>query len=150
MGGVDLLDSLIGRYKSKMKSRKWYMGLFCHLLDITVINAWLLYRRCNINEAVFNLADFRINLASTLCQTGLRITPKRGRPSQMQHQIDKTVVTRIFQQLSAYIYMILSLIFRQIMRDYSTTYVDLSNGHKMSNNLCLWNIEFCRLSPSTD
>jgi len=88
MGGVDLLDSLIGRYKIKMKSRKWYMRLFYHLLGITVINAWLLYRRCNINEAVFNLAYFRINLASILCQTGLRITPKRGRPSQMQHQID--------------------------------------------------------------
>lgn len=25
MGGVDLLDSLMGRYKIKLKRRKWYM-----------------------------------------------------------------------------------------------------------------------------
>lgn len=42
MGGVDLLDSNIGRYKIGIKSRKWYMRLFYHLLDITVTNAWIL------------------------------------------------------------------------------------------------------------
>lgn len=33
MGGVDLLDSLMGRYKISLKSRKWYMRLFYHLTD---------------------------------------------------------------------------------------------------------------------
>lgn len=40
MGGVDLLDSLLGRHKIKMRSRKWYMRLFYHLLDMTVVNSW--------------------------------------------------------------------------------------------------------------
>jgi len=39
MGGVDLLDSHIGRYKIKIKSRKWYIRLFYHLLDMTVVNS---------------------------------------------------------------------------------------------------------------
>lgn len=45
MGGVDLLDSHIGRYKIKIKSRKWYIRLFYHLLDMTVVNSWILYKR---------------------------------------------------------------------------------------------------------
>ena len=90
MGGVDLLDSIIGKYKIKMRSRKWYMRLFYHLLDITIINAWLLYRRCNQeNNKLLKLADFRIELARTLCSIGgTSSTPKRGRPSVLQQTIE--------------------------------------------------------------
>ncbi|CAH2005856.1 unnamed protein product [Acanthoscelides obtectus] len=44
MGGVDLMDSLIGRYRIKLISRKWYFRLFYHLLDMT-INTRLLGKR---------------------------------------------------------------------------------------------------------
>uniref|UniRef100_A0A673JYK2 PiggyBac transposable element-derived protein domain-containing protein n=1 Tax=Sinocyclocheilus rhinocerous TaxID=307959 RepID=A0A673JYK2_9TELE len=36
MGGVDLLDSLI---------KKWYLRIVFHMLDLTAVQAWLLYRR---------------------------------------------------------------------------------------------------------
>lgn len=88
MGGVDLLDSIVGRYKIKMRSRKWYMRLFYHLIDITVINAWLLYRRNNQNKTVMKLADFRLEVASTLCKIGPPTSSKRGRPSENQKNID--------------------------------------------------------------
>ena len=42
MGGVDLLDSLLSAYTYKMKSRRWYVYLFWHTVNIA---AWLLYRR---------------------------------------------------------------------------------------------------------
>lgn len=45
MGGVDLLDSFLGKYKIKMRTKKWYLRLFYHFLDIATINSWLLYRR---------------------------------------------------------------------------------------------------------
>jgi hypothetical protein len=45
MGGVDLLDSLLGRQKIKIRSRKWYLRIFYHLLDVTVVNSWLLHKR---------------------------------------------------------------------------------------------------------
>jgi hypothetical protein len=45
MGGVDLLDSLLGRHKNRMRSKKWYLRIFYHLLDLTAVNAWSLYRR---------------------------------------------------------------------------------------------------------
>lgn len=89
MGGVDLLDSIIGRYKISMRSKKWYMRLFYHLLDISIINAWLLYRRNNAGaQNLMKLADFRIDLAKTLCCIGESSGPKRGRPSSIQQNID--------------------------------------------------------------
>lgn len=97
MGGVDLLDSLIGRYKFKMRCHKWYIRIFYHILDITIINARLMYPRSNKGRDVKNLADFRIELAITLCNIGPSVTHKRGRPSDTQRKIDlkrkKTNVT---------------------------------------------------------
>ncbi|XP_047116200.1 piggyBac transposable element-derived protein 3-like [Schistocerca piceifrons] len=41
-GGVDLLDSLIALYRIKIRSKKFYLRIVFHLLDLTVVNAWLL------------------------------------------------------------------------------------------------------------
>lgn len=47
MGGVDLMDCFIGRYRIRIKSRKWTTRLFYHLLNMSVINAWVLYKKLN-------------------------------------------------------------------------------------------------------
>ncbi|XP_045505807.1 piggyBac transposable element-derived protein 3-like [Colias croceus] len=83
MGGVDLMDSHLGRYRIRIKSRKWYMRIFYHLLDLTIINAWILYRkvmgqRGKASKDIMNLADFRSELADTLCKYSTPIP--RGRP----------------------------------------------------------------------
>ncbi|CAK9814101.1 PiggyBac transposable element-derived protein 3 [Anthophora plagiata] len=51
MGGVDVVDSLIALYRIKIRSRKWYHRIMFHLLDLTVVNAWLLY----ISETVHRI-----------------------------------------------------------------------------------------------
>lgn len=83
MGGVDLMDSFLGRYRIRMKSRKWYMRIFYHLLDLTVINAWVLHKKVEERKGnhknIMTLADFRSELAETLCQ--YTPTNTRGRPS---------------------------------------------------------------------
>lgn len=69
MGGVDLLDSYIGRYKITMRTKKWYMRLFYHMLDLTIINSWLLYKKVqmeNNNNAPMKLREFRVDIASCL------------------------------------------------------------------------------------
>ncbi|KAE9521638.1 hypothetical protein AGLY_017934 [Aphis glycines] len=84
MGGVDLLDGLLGRHKIKMRSRRWYMRLFYHLLDVTIVNSWLLHKRIQNQKSdnnVLPLMEFREQLALTLCKLGQNNTPKRGRPS---------------------------------------------------------------------
>ncbi|KAL4112162.1 hypothetical protein QTP88_016000 [Uroleucon formosanum] len=96
MGGVDLLDANIGRYKIRMRSRKWYMRLFYHLLDTCVVNAWILQKRVltqkNENDKIITLAKFREVLAVTLCQTGknVDVSPTRGRPCKKANMVYMT------------------------------------------------------------
>lgn len=86
MGGVDLLDSFIGRYCISMRSRKWYLRIFYHLLDMTVINSWLVYKDLKGTEAassVLNLCQYRLELAEVLANinNASELCNKRGRPS---------------------------------------------------------------------
>ena len=50
MLGVDLLDSLLGYYRNKIRCKKWQHHLFFHLLDMTIVNTSLLWRRTNGNS----------------------------------------------------------------------------------------------------
>lgn len=83
MGGVDLLDANIGRYKIKMRTIKWYMRLFYHLLDVTTVNSWILYKKVfeqkKLEGKPMSLSQFREDLGTSLCTTGKIITPTRGR-----------------------------------------------------------------------
>ena len=47
MGFVDQLDWNVGKYRVGIRSKKWYWCLFTNLLDITVVNAWILYNIAN-------------------------------------------------------------------------------------------------------
>lgn len=88
MGGVDLIDSLIGLYRNKLRSKKWYHRLFFHMLDMTVINAWLLYRRRAAAAAAdqgasktMTLHEFKASIAEALCKVAVAPRSlKRGRP----------------------------------------------------------------------
>lgn len=85
MGGVDLLDSFLGRYHIKIRSKKWYLRIFYHLLDVTMVNAWILYKRVaaqrSENTSLLTLSQFRIEVATCLCKEMTGVTVKRGRPS---------------------------------------------------------------------
>lgn len=89
MGGVDFLDSLIGKNKIKLRTKKWYMRIFYHLLDLTLINSWILYRK-NCKEKTITLVQFKIEVADCLCRANMQNKGiKRGRPSgnNMEQQI---------------------------------------------------------------
>lgn len=100
MGGVDLSDMLVALYRTALKTRRWYMGIFSQILDICVNNAWLLYRReCALKNTPsdLNLKQFRLRVAEGLQLQG---KIKRGRPSsqelgeQLPKKIRKPVTTR--------------------------------------------------------
>ena len=44
MGGVDLSDQLIQYYQVLRKSKKWWKKLFFHLIDLAVVNSYLIYK----------------------------------------------------------------------------------------------------------
>src|SRR5678816_4217249 len=74
MGGVDLPDMLIELYRIK----------FNYLLDLCVVNAWLLYRRVHERKEsrknFMPFVDFNIEMAEGLLNSKVSGTP-RGRPS---------------------------------------------------------------------
>ena len=42
MGGVDLSDMLISLYRTQVKTKRWYIKILFHSVDIAKVNAWLL------------------------------------------------------------------------------------------------------------
>ncbi|KAJ8889958.1 hypothetical protein PR048_009463 [Dryococelus australis] len=53
MGGVDLIDSLVGLYRHTARDQRWYMCIFYHFLQVAVVNCWLLWRMNNEGKIEF-------------------------------------------------------------------------------------------------
>ncbi|KAH7958866.1 hypothetical protein HPB49_006089 [Dermacentor silvarum] len=87
MGGVDLLDSLISLYRPYLRSKRYYFRVFLNVVDLTAVNVWLLYKRnamTNPDEhtgKLLPLAEFKMDLATSLCKAGKKQLKRRGRPS---------------------------------------------------------------------
>ncbi|XP_044573309.1 piggyBac transposable element-derived protein 1-like [Drosophila ananassae] len=85
MGGVDLIDSIIGRYKILLRSKRWQVRIFYHLLDLTISNAWLLYKRVmkanGYPGKVLSSSDFRLDIAEVL--TKVNTKSKLGKRSSV-------------------------------------------------------------------
>ncbi|MGH0144424.1 UNVERIFIED_CONTAM: hypothetical protein FKN15_011063 [Acipenser sinensis] len=86
MGGVDLLDSLIALYQTKIRSKKWYHHIVFHMMDFTLVQAWLLYRGdcrdCGIQKKEqLSLLEFKTEVASCLCKQNKINLKRKGRPS---------------------------------------------------------------------
>lgn len=45
MGGIDLLDSLTALYKAEVKTRRWYIYIFYHTVNMAIVTSCQLYRR---------------------------------------------------------------------------------------------------------
>lgn len=44
MGGVDRLDENVASYRINIRNKKWYWPMIAYLLNVSMNNAWLLYR----------------------------------------------------------------------------------------------------------
>ncbi|XP_010796031.1 piggyBac transposable element-derived protein 3-like [Notothenia coriiceps] len=80
MGGIDLSDMLVHLYKTPAKARRWYFPLFGYMLDLSVSNSWLVYKRdCGLlNKKPMPLKRFRLEVAHSLKQVNK--PAKVGRP----------------------------------------------------------------------
>ncbi|KAK3889506.1 hypothetical protein Pcinc_006478 [Petrolisthes cinctipes] len=45
MGGIDKNDRLVHLYRTPMKSKRWYLRLFAYAIDVSLTNAWIMYKR---------------------------------------------------------------------------------------------------------
>lgn len=65
MGGVDLADKKIVCYKRQTKSLKWYHKVMWYMVDIAILNAYIVYTSVPKNKNV-KLRDFREALCTSL------------------------------------------------------------------------------------
>jgi len=63
MGGIDLMDRLLGSYRPTITSKKWWWPLFLNALNVSVVAAWRIY--CNIHSQSMTHIEFRRSV--TLC-----------------------------------------------------------------------------------
>jgi hypothetical protein len=82
MGAVDKTDMMVSSLQCVRKSFKWYIKLFFHLLDLTLINSHILYN-LHTGENITH-DDFQLTLIREIFQKfhKPRPTTTSGRPSQ--------------------------------------------------------------------
>ncbi|XP_046383469.1 piggyBac transposable element-derived protein 2-like [Ischnura elegans] len=98
MGGVDKQDMLLELYRTNLKGKRYYLRVIFHFIDLSVVNAWLLYRRhCEqLKEKYMPLIEFKLSVAHALLYFGPNISNKRGRPSSSPSVEGKGVAKRTF------------------------------------------------------
>lgn len=79
MGFVDKADMLKALYEVNRKSRKWWHRIFWYILDVTVVNAFIIYRE-QTNDMKTNLMKFRLSLVAGLIGAKTN-TPTRAKTS---------------------------------------------------------------------
>lgn len=95
MGGVDRSDQNIGLYRTSMRGKKWYFPLIAHCLDMSVHNAWQLYKH---DKGEYDHLSFRRAIARSLLETyksdgkrGPSRTPSSHRETSRCDKIDHLI-----------------------------------------------------------
>ena len=66
MGGVDVSDQLVRYYGFPHRSVKWWKRVFYHLLDLSIVNANILYNE--VADKAMTQLDFSVALARSLLE----------------------------------------------------------------------------------
>lgn len=92
MGYVDKADMMMSTYKIDRKSKKWYMRIFFHFLDLAVHNAFILFSAKSEGKSI-SLKNFRLAVATALIGTFNQSKSPRGPKKQLkQNNTFKTKV----------------------------------------------------------
>ena len=69
MEGVDHHDWLLKNYSISIRSKKWYWCLFTRIVDMSLVNAYLLYKKVHPRNKL-DLKDFRRKVARAYLKRG--------------------------------------------------------------------------------
>ena len=84
MGGVDGSDQLSATCRSVRKHVKWYKKLFFYLVDIAIVNSFLLFKQLHPERSRTTLPHFKVQLARQLLESAdIPDYTKRGRPRSL-------------------------------------------------------------------
>jgi hypothetical protein len=74
-------DEMLEKHKIAVHGKKWYWCLFTRMREMNVINAHLVYNRCNENNSL-SVKEFRRQIARTYFKKGLERST-RGQPTKL-------------------------------------------------------------------
>ena len=80
MGGVDQSDQLLMYYGYSHRQVKWWKRVFFHLLDLSIVNASVLYNIVNTEQ--LTQLEFRVEVANGLLEGYTRRQPRHYTVSQ--------------------------------------------------------------------
>lgn len=66
MGGVDLMDQITSYYEISRRSFKWWRKVAFYLIDLSIVNAYCLYRKFSPDTPILSHSDFRKAVVSSL------------------------------------------------------------------------------------
>ena len=94
MGGVDLADQINQYYAPMRKTVKWYKKLFFHLVNLAVINAFVLHKKFAPDGQRHNHHAFRISL----CKALLAEAPDAPKPKPCGRRHSNEKPTRLSER----------------------------------------------------
>lgn len=94
MGAVDRSDHFISSYEFMRRTKKWYRKMFFWLLEVCLVNSYLLYKEVQIanHSKPLSHLEFRKSLVGDLVANYMKApqtTRRRGRPSQGQGPVEE-------------------------------------------------------------
>ena len=69
MGGIDHSDQISATCRSVRKLTKWYKKVFFYIVDIALMNAFLLFKKLHHEQRRMNLPEFKVMLAHELLES---------------------------------------------------------------------------------
>lgn len=87
MGFVDKADMLKKTYQIDRKSRKWWPRIFWHFIDVSIVNAFIIFQQRSPNSKSINLKTFRLAVVTGLVGAGTEKATK-GRTSTDKNTVN--------------------------------------------------------------
>lgn len=93
MGGIDKSDMLVHLTRTPMKANRWYLRLFAYAINVSLTNAWLIYKRECKALGVNNLSlkNFRIQVFRSATQRPVTSHARRSSASEVSLSISVDV-----------------------------------------------------------
>ena len=89
MLGVDRLDQRMSYYQFVRKSVKWWRKVFFWMIEVMVVNAYILYTQHTDAARKLSHKEFRRELVMSLCEEQQSTTPHRQPRQRRDHTLER-------------------------------------------------------------
>ena len=102
--GVGLFDWLLAKHDIKIRGKKWYWCLFTKILDMIVVNSWILHKTTSKSNRTLSILDFRREIAESYLKAACALQKGAGPPKNAGAHLSKQLPSSLrFDGLHHYI-----------------------------------------------